>query len=96
MMETSIRESLNVLDRIKMKTVTGIIHGNTIQFRDALNLADGLEVEVIIRARYEKRSPGEGFLRTEGALADDPLWDSIMEEIHQSRHLERQPASDEP
>jgi hypothetical protein len=30
-------------------------------------------------------SPGSGFLRTEGALANDDQWDAIMAEIHQSR-----------
>jgi hypothetical protein len=39
-------------------------------------------------------TPGEGFLRTEGALADDPEWDSIMEEIHQARKVERRPQGD--
>jgi hypothetical protein len=32
-----------------------------------------------------QRSPGSGFLRTEGALAEDDQWDAIMEEIHQAR-----------
>ena len=32
---------------------------------------------------------GEGILRTAGALADDPYWDAIMEQIHQSRKVER-------
>lgn len=79
-----------------MKTVTGIIHGNTIQLKDAINLAEGMEVEVIIRPSTAKRQPGEGFLRTEGALADDLEWDAIMDEIQQTRRLERQPVSDEP
>lgn len=79
-----------------MKTITGVIHGNTIQLKDAINLADGLEVEVTIRLSTEKRQPGEGFLRTEGALADDVEWDIIMDEIQQSRHLERQSVGDEP
>ncbi len=39
------------------------------------------------------QTPGEGFLRTEGALADDAGWDSIMEEINQARKLERRPQS---
>ena len=37
----------------------------------------------------KQRPPGEGFLRTEGALADDPHWDSIMEEVQQARKIER-------
>lgn len=33
-------------------------------------------------------APGSGFLRTEGALADDDQWDTIMEEIHQARRAD--------
>jgi hypothetical protein len=79
-----------------MKTVTGVIHGKTIQLNDAPNFADGAEVEIVIRPSRTKRQPGEGFLRTEGALADDTAWDGIMEEIQQARHLERQSQSDVP
>ena len=32
------------------------------------------------------RKPGEGFLRTEGALADDKEWDAIIAEIYQERN----------
>jgi len=35
--------------------------------------------------RSPGQTPGSGFLRTEGALADDDQWDAIMEEIHQAR-----------
>jgi hypothetical protein len=34
---------------------------------------------------------GEGIKRCAGALADDPEWDAIMEEVHQGRKLERRP-----
>jgi hypothetical protein len=45
------------------------------------------------------RQPGEGFLRTEGALADDTEWDGIMEEIYRARKIERRsqvPPLEEP
>jgi hypothetical protein len=32
---------------------------------------------------------GEGILRTAGALADDPYWDAIMDEVHLARKIER-------
>ena len=35
------------------------------------------------------RHTGEGLIRSEGALADDPYWDDIMGEIHEDRKLER-------
>lgn len=71
------------------QTLHGVIHGNRIELSDAPQLADGAEVEVVIRPTKPKRQPGEGFLRTEGALADDAEWDTIMEEVQQSRKLER-------
>jgi len=54
-------------------------------------MAEGQEVEVQMKVMAVPRTPGEGFLRTEGALADDYEWDAIMEEIHQARKLERRP-----
>lgn len=72
-----------------MKPITGIIHGKTIELDDLPELADGAEVEVVIRPAVPRQERGAGFLRTEGALADDSAWDGIMEEVHQSRKLER-------
>ncbi|MCO6458532.1 MAG: hypothetical protein J5I93_24770 [Pirellulaceae bacterium] len=54
-------------------------------------MADGQEVEVQIKIAPPSRTWGEGNLRTAGALADDPEWDAIMEEIHQARKVERRP-----
>ena len=58
---------------------------------EAALLAEGSEVENAIRSARPKRSPGEGFVRTEGALADDRDWDGIMNEIQLLRHEEREP-----
>jgi hypothetical protein len=52
---------------------------------------DGQEVEVQIKLIPPARPWGEGILRTAGALADDPYWDTIMEEVHLSRKIERRP-----
>ena len=46
-----------------------------------------------INERTPLRKAGEGFLRTEGALADDTEWDAIMEEIYQARRRDRRPES---
>jgi hypothetical protein len=75
------------------KTIRGRVRGRTIELNEDLGLAEGQEVEVQVRAvsRTERR-PGEGLLRTEGALADDNEWDAIMEEIYQSRKLDRRSA----
>ncbi len=76
----------------------GVIHGKTIEVSEDIGLAEGQEVEVIVRPSTpgQPRRPGEGLLRTEGALADDAYWDGIMEEIHQSRKQERRTLTEEP
>jgi hypothetical protein len=52
----------------------------------------GQQVEIDTRVVPIKTEPwGEGLKRCAGALADDPEWDAIMEEIHQGRKLERRP-----
>jgi hypothetical protein len=75
------------------KTVHGVVHGKTIELREDLGVAEGQEVEITVRTvlATSLRKPGDGFLRTEGALVDDPEWDAIMEEIYQARRLERRP-----
>jgi hypothetical protein len=69
------------------RTVHGKIHGKTIELDEDPGLAEGQVVELTIRTvpPPTSRQPGEGFLRTEGALADDPYWDGIMEEIYRER-----------
>jgi hypothetical protein len=67
-------------------TTHGRVHGKTIELDEDLGVADGQEVEVQVKLIPKiARTPGEGFLRTEGALADDPHWDAIMEEIYRER-----------
>ncbi len=73
------------------KRVRGVVHGRTIELEQDLGVAEGEEVEVQVStvcATPASRQPGEGFLRTEGALADDPHWDAIMEEIYRERKRE--------
>lgn len=74
------------------KTMQGTIHGRTIELSEELGLTDGQPVEVSVRPIVDAPvdSLGNGLLRTEGALADDPHWDGIMDEIAKSRKLERQ------
>lgn len=72
------------------KTLHGIVHGRTIELMEDPGIAEGQNVELQLRiAGDAQREPGEGFLRSEGALADDAEWDAIMEEIHLGRKLER-------
>jgi hypothetical protein len=74
------------------KTIHGKIHGKTIELDEDLGVAEGQEVEIQIRliSKADGKT-GEGFLRTEGALADDGEWDGIIEEIYRDRKLERRP-----
>lgn len=73
------------------KTVHGVVHGKTIELHDDLGVPEGQEVEVQVEVVEPERTWGEGILRTAGALADDPHWDAIMEEIHRARKVERRP-----
>jgi hypothetical protein len=74
------------------KTIHGKVHGKTIELDEDLGVPEGQEVEVQVKVlRKTARQPGEGFLRTEGALANDSEWDAIMEEIYQARKRDRRP-----
>jgi hypothetical protein len=75
-----------------IKTLHGKVHGKTIELDEDLGVAEGQEVEVQVKmVPKSTQKTGEGFLRTEGALADDTEWDAIMEEISKARKLERRP-----
>jgi hypothetical protein len=68
------------------KTLHGKVHGRTIELDEDPGVAEGQEVEVQMKVVPKAtQKTGEGFLRTEGALANDPYWDAIMEEIYQER-----------
>jgi hypothetical protein len=85
------RPSAKRSEEAKMnKILHGKVHGRTIELNEDLGLSEGQEVEVQVRVLPPTpRQPGEGFLRTEGVLADDTEWDAIMEEIYQARKVER-------
>lgn len=68
------------------RVLRGIVHGNVIELERDSGISDGEQVEIILRrVAPHGSSPGEGLLRTEGALSDDAEWDAIMKEIQQSR-----------
>jgi hypothetical protein len=67
----------------------GTVHGKTIELTEDLGLAEGQLVEVQVTTVPERSQAGDGILRTAGALADDPYWDDIMEDVYRSRHVER-------
>jgi hypothetical protein len=71
------------------KVMHGKVHGRTIELDEDLGLADGQQVQVQVKVLPTSPKWGEGLKRCAGALADDPEWDVIMEEIHGARKLER-------
>ena len=79
------------------KTLHGVIHGKTIELSDDPGLADGEAVKIVMQSiKPSLEKTGAGLRRCEGALADDPYWDGIMDEIQQSRKIERRPQEVEP
>ena len=73
------------------KVLHGIVHGNTIELTEAPGVADGQKVEVVVKFSMPSRPWGEGIRASAGGWADYPEMDAIMEEIQQSRKLERRP-----
>ncbi len=73
------------------RTIHGVIRGKTIELDEDPGLAEGQGVDIILKAALSQKPWGEGILRTAGALADDPYWDGIMEEIYQDRKRNRRP-----
>lgn len=74
-----------------VKTFHGKARGRIIELEEDLGVAEGQDLEIQVRVIPSAKSPGDGLLRTEGALADDAEWDTIMAEIHNARKLERNP-----
>jgi hypothetical protein len=69
--------------------IHGVIHGKTVELETDPGLSDGQAVEVLLRPASVRTTPGDGIRRSAGALADDPYWDAIMDEVHQARKQER-------
>jgi hypothetical protein len=78
-----------------MKTVHGIIRGRTIELSEALDVAEGQEVEVQVTVVRTAKAGDEGFTRVAGALEDDREWEAIMEEVYFGRQLVRRSQMDE-
>lgn len=67
------------------KTIHGKIHGKSIELDEDVGLADGEEVEVIVKPAKAKRSWGEGIKRSAGIAVDEPEFDEVFERIAQDR-----------
>jgi len=77
-----------------IKSMHGIIHGRTIELSEDPGVADGQEVEVQVKVKPSVKEWGAGILRTAGALANDPYWDAIMDQVHKARKVQRRPQLD--
>jgi hypothetical protein len=71
------------------KVMHGVVHGKTIELNDTLGIADGQEVEVVVRFPNPSKLWGEGIRRSAGGWANYPEMDVIMEQIQKDRKIER-------
>lgn len=67
------------------KTVYGKIHGKTIELDEEMGIADGEEVEVIVKPTKPRKVWGEGIKRSAGIAADEPEFDEVFKQIAQDR-----------
>jgi hypothetical protein len=71
------------------RTLTGIVHGKTIELEQDPGVADGQQVELQLTVPATDEPWGAAIRRTAGALVDDSDWDRIMQELHGARKLVR-------
>jgi hypothetical protein len=74
-----------------VKLMHGVAHGKTIELAEDLGVADGQEVEVLVKVVQPTPQWGEGILRSAGGWANYPEMDAVMEQIQQDRKRERPP-----
>lgn len=65
--------------------IQGVIHGTTIELQEHPGVADGKQVEVVVRVLDPQRDWGEGILRSAGACADVEGFDEAFEEVQRER-----------
>ena len=73
------------------KTIHGTVHGKTIELDEDLGVAEGQKVELQVKIVNASKNWGDGILRSAGGWAEYPELDAVMNEIHESRKLERRP-----
>jgi len=69
------------------RIIHGVVHGRTIELAEDPGVADGQQVEVVVKPLAPAKPWGEGIRRSAGALADS--WtqedDKTLAELHLSR-----------
>jgi hypothetical protein len=73
------------------RIIHGVVHGRTIELAEDPGVADGQQVEVVVKPLAPAKPWGEGIRRSAGAWADYPEMDAVMEQIQQDRRKERRP-----
>jgi hypothetical protein len=71
------------------KTVHGTVHGRTIELHEELGIAEGQEVEILVKLIPGRQVWGEGIVRSAGGWVEHGDLDSILEQIHRERQDER-------
>ena len=75
------------------KVLHGVVHGQTIQLSEPVGVADGQEVEVVVRTSVSSRPWGEGIRKSAGGMSR--CWteedEQILERIRQDRKRETRP-----
>jgi hypothetical protein len=70
--------------------LTGVVHGRTIELTSDPGIADGQQVEVVVRAVSPAKSANEGICASAGAWADDAeSLDEFLKEMRNSRRQDR-------
>jgi hypothetical protein len=67
------------------KTFHGKVRGQSIQIEEDLDIADGEEVEVVVRQTKTPPAWGEGIRRSAGAAANMPEFDEVFAQIEHER-----------
>ena len=67
----------------------GVIHGKTIELKGPPGVADGQEVEVVVKIIEPTGSWGEGIRSSAGSGADVPRFDEALAEIERERKSSR-------
>jgi hypothetical protein len=76
----------NGKERTRMtRTFHGTVFGQSIQIDEALDIADGEEVEVVVRRTRTSSAWGEGIRRSAGAAASIPEFDEVFAQIERER-----------
>lgn len=67
------------------KTFHGKVNGQSIEIDGDLDIADGEEVEVVVRRTQTSSSWGDGIRRSAGAAAGMPEFDDVFAQIEKER-----------